>query len=127
MLGRDQPNVWVYDSYATNALSYHIYDNYSHELWKVYFVYTSHFLVLPRYYSTYGCSMRLSFSRNLNAYYHEFHGIRNSFNDHNHVLVHVYMFGTISHRIHWECFGSSWTGLVISLQEFIIFLSNKKT
>ena len=44
MLGRDQPNVWVYDRYATNALSYHIYDNYSHGPWKVYFVYTSTFL-----------------------------------------------------------------------------------
>ena len=43
--------------------------------------------------------MRFSFSRNLNDYYHEFHGIENSFNDHVHVLVHVHGFGTISHSL----------------------------
>ena len=86
MLGRDRLNVWAYDRYATNALSYHIYDNYSHGPWKVYFVYTSHFLVSPWYYSTSSGSMRLSFSRNLNDNYHEFHGIGNSFHDHVHVF-----------------------------------------
>ena len=87
--------------YVPNALLYHIYDNYSHGPWMVYFVYTSHFLVSLRYYSTYGGSMRFSFSRNLNDYYHEFHGIRNSFHDHDryHVLVHVHGFGTISHSL----------------------------
>ena len=91
--------------YVPNALLYHIYDNYSHGPWMVYFVYTSHFLVSLRYYSTYGDSMRFSFSRNLNDYYHEFHGIRNSFHDHDHdhdryhVLVHVHGFGTISHSL----------------------------
>ena len=43
--------------------------------------------------------MRLSFSRNLNYYYHEFHGIRNSFHNRNHILIHVQMFGTISHSL----------------------------
>ena len=87
----------MYDRYAPNALSDHIYDSYSHGHWKVYFVYTSHFLVSPRYYSTSGGSMRFSFSRNLNDYFHEFHGIGNSFRDH--VLVHVHGFGTISHSL----------------------------
>ena len=50
--------------------------------WKVYFVYTSHFLISPQYYFTSGGSMRFSFSGNLNYYYHEFHGIENSFHDH---------------------------------------------
>ena len=45
--------------------------------------------------------MKFSFSGNLNDYYHEFHGIRNSFHDHgcDHVLVHVHRFGTISHSL----------------------------
>ena len=83
MLGRG----WPY------ALSYHIYDNYSHVPWKVYFVYTSHFLVSPRYYSTSSGSMRFSFSMNLNDYYYEFHGIGNSVHDRDH--VHVHRFETI--------------------------------
>ena len=29
MLGKGQPNVWAYNRYVTNALSYHIYGNYS--------------------------------------------------------------------------------------------------
>ena len=99
MLGKGRLNVWAYDRYATNPLSYHIYDNYSHGPCKVYFVYNSHFLVLPRYYSTYGGSMRFLFSRNLNYYYHEFHCTGNSFHDHDrkHVLVHVHEFGMISY------------------------------
>ena len=101
MLGKDQTNVWAYDEYVTNALSYHIYDNYSHGPWKVYFVYISHFLVLPHYYSTSSCSMRLSFFENLNDYYHEFHGIKNSFHDHDHVLglVLIHVFRTISYSL----------------------------
>ena len=55
----------------------------------------SHFLVSPQYYFTSSGSMRLSFYGNLNDYYHEYHGIRNSFHDY--VLVHV--FGTISHSL----------------------------
>ena len=96
MLGRGRSNVWEHDRYAPNALLYHIYDNYSFRPWKVYFVYTSHFLVSPRNYSTSGGSMRFSFSENLNDYYHEFHGIGNSFHNHDrdHVLIHG--FGTIS-------------------------------
>ena len=45
--------------------------------------------------------MRFSFSGNLNYYYHEFHGIQNSFNNHDrdHVLVHVHRFGMISHSL----------------------------
>ena len=45
--------------------------------------------------------MRFSFSGNLNDYYHEFHGIENSFYDHdcNHVLVHVHWFRTILHSL----------------------------
>ena len=99
MLGRDRSNVWAYDRYATNALSYRIYDNYSHGVWKVYFIYTSYFLVSPQYYS--GGSMRFSFYGNLNDYYHEFHGIINFFLDHdpNHVLVHIRGFETISHSL----------------------------
>ena len=77
----------------------YIYDNYSHGSWKVYFVYASHFLVSPLYYSTSGDSMRFSFSRNLNDYYHEFHSIINSFHDLDHVLVHVHRFRTISHSL----------------------------
>ena len=101
MFGRDRPNVWVYDKYTTNALSHHIYDNYSHRSWTVYFVYASHFLVSPHYYSTSSGSMRFCFSTNLNYYYHEFHGIENSFHNHNgdHVLVHVHVFRTISHSL----------------------------
>ena len=101
MLGRGRPNVWTYDKYAPNALSYHIYVNYSHRPWKMYFVYTSHFLVSPWYYSTYGGFMRFFFFGNLNDYYHEFHGIGNSFHSHkrNHVFIHVHGFGTISHSL----------------------------
>ena len=126
MLGRGWPNIWVYDRYATNALSYHIYENYSHRPWNVYFVYTFHFLISPRYYSTSGSSMRISFSMNLNYYYHEFSGMGNSFHDRNHVLVHVHEFRTISHYFR-EWVGSSWTGLMISHQKLIVLLSNKKT
>ena len=91
----------MYDNYATNALSYHIYDNYSHKSWKVYFVYTSHFLVSPRYYSTFYGSMRFFIHGNFNDYYHKFHGIENSFHDHNrdHVLIHVPGFRTTSHSL----------------------------
>ena len=99
MLGRDWSNVWVYDRYATNALSYHIYDNNFHGPWKVYFVYTSLFLVSLWYNSTFGSSMRFSFNGNLNDYYHEFHGIGNSFHGRDHVLVHVHGFETISHSL----------------------------
>ena len=65
----------------------------------MYFVYTSHFLVSPHYYSISDSSMRFSFSKNLNDYYHEFHGIINFFHDHDHVLVHVHEFGTISNSL----------------------------
>ena len=95
MLGISWPNVWTYNRYVPNSLSYHIYDNYFRGPWKVYFVYTSNFLVSPRYYSTYGGSMRFSFSKNLNGYYHDFHGIENFFHDHD----HVHEFGTISHSL----------------------------
>ena len=87
----------MYDKYVPNAFSYHIYDNYSHEPWKVSSVYTSHFLVSPQYYSTSGGSMRFSFSGNLNDYYHEFHGIENSF--HGHDCNHIHKFRTISHSL----------------------------
>ena len=99
MIGRDRSNVWVYEWYMTNALSYYIYDNYSRGPWKAYFVYTSYFLVSPQYYSTSSGSMRLSFSGNLNDYYHEYHGIGNSFQDHNrdHVIFHIHGFEKISH------------------------------
>ena len=45
--------------------------------------------------------MRFSFSGNLNDYYNEFHGIRNSFHDHDrdNILVHVHGFRTISHSL----------------------------
>ena len=92
MLGRGWKNVWAYDRYTTNALSYHIYDNYSYGPWNVYFVYTSHFLVSPQYYSTSSGSIRFSFSENLNNYYHD---IGNSFHDRDHVFVHVHEFETI--------------------------------
>ena len=36
MLDKGRPSVWAYDRYAINALSYHIYDKYSHGSWKVY-------------------------------------------------------------------------------------------
>ena len=78
-----------------NALSYHIYYNYSHGPWKVYFVYTYHFLISPRYYSTYGGSKSVSFYGNVNDCYHEFYSIGNSFHDH--VLIHG--FGIISHSL----------------------------
>ena len=70
MIGKSRPNVWACDRYATNVLSYNIYDNYSHRSWKVYFVYTSHFLVSPQYYSTSDGSMRFSFFGNLKDCYH---------------------------------------------------------
>ena len=43
--------------------------------------------------------MSFSFSGNFNDYYHEFHGVGNSFHNHDcdHVLVHG--FGTISHLL----------------------------
>ena len=41
--------------------------------------------------------MRFSFSKNLNDYYHEFHGIGNFLYDHNH--DHTHEFETISHSI----------------------------
>ena len=91
MLGRGRPNIWAYHRYAPNALSYHIYDNYSHGLWNVYVVYTSHFLFSPLYYFTSGGSMMFSFFGYLNGYYHEFHGIGNSF--------HVHGFETISQSL----------------------------
>ena len=84
------------------------------------------FLFHPRYYSTSGGSMRFSFSENLNDYYHEFHGIGNSFHDRDHVLVHVHGFGTISPSLQ----GMVWISLmrlVISHQNLIILLSKKKT
>ena len=97
MLGRCRPNVWAYDMYPLNSLSSHIYANYSHGPWKVYFIYTFHFLVSPCYYYTFSGTMKFSFLRNLNYYNHEFHGIENSSYDH--VLVHVHGFGTISHSL----------------------------
>ena len=97
MLGRGLQNVWAYNRYAPNAFAYHIYDNYSHEPCKVYFVYISLFLVSSQYYSSSSGSMRFSFYGNLNDYYHEFHGIGNSFHDHGH--DHVHEFGTISHSL----------------------------
>ena len=67
--------------------------------------------------------MRFSFSGNLNYYYHEFHGIENSFHDH--VLVHVHGSEMISHSL--QGFKFSKTRLVISHQKLIILLNNKKT
>ena len=75
MLGRGRSNIWVYDKYATNVLSHDIYVNYSHRPWKMYFLHTSHFLISPYYYSTFGCSMRVSFCENLNDHYYEYHGV----------------------------------------------------
>ena len=43
MLDKGRPSVWAYDRYVTNALSYHIYDNYSHGSWNVYPICISHF------------------------------------------------------------------------------------
>ena len=45
--------------------------------------------------------MGFSLFGNLNDYYHEFRGIRNSFHDHDcdHVLIHVHGFGKISHSL----------------------------
>ena len=71
MLVKGWPNVWVYDRYMINDPSYHIYNNYSHGFLEVYLVNTSHFLVLPQYYSTSGGAMRLSFSENLMNYYYK--------------------------------------------------------
>ena len=80
-----------------HALSYHIYDNYSHKPLKDVFCIYFHFLVSPWYYSIYGGSTRLSLAEILNDYYHEYYDIGNSFHDH--VLIHVYVFGTISHSL----------------------------
>ena len=63
----------------------------------MYFVYTFNFLVSHRYYSTSSGSTRFSFFGKLNDYYHEFHGIKNSFQDHD--RDHVHRFGTISHSV----------------------------
>ena len=84
-----------------NIDSYHIYDNYSHKPWKMYFVYTTHFLISPQYYSSSSGSMRFSFFENLNDYYHELYGIENSFYDHNHnhLLIHVHGFGSTLHSL----------------------------
>ena len=47
--------------------------------------------------------MRFSVFGNLNDYYHEFHDIENSFQDHDHnhilVLIHVYGFEMVSHSL----------------------------
>ena len=43
--------------------------------------------------------MGLSFFGYLNDYYHEYHGVGNSFHDHNHILVHVHVFGKISYSL----------------------------
>ena len=53
--------------------------------------------------------MRFSFSRNLNDYYHECHGIGNSFYDHNHdyIRVHIHVFGMISIQLDETCDFSS--------------------
>ena len=53
--------------------------------------------------------MRHSFYGNLNDYYHEYHSVGNSFNDHDrdHVLIHVHMVGTIFHSLQ----GMVWTQL----------------
>ena len=72
--------------------------------------------------------MRFSLNWNLNNYYHEFHGIGNSFynHDYNHVLVHVHGFRTISHSLQ----GMVWiqleeTGDFSSKAHY--FAHNKKT
>ena len=128
MLVKGWPNVWVYDRYTTNGPSYHIYNNYSHGSLEVYLESTSHFLVLPQYYSTSGGAMKLSFYENLRNYYHNNHYIKDSFHNHVHflVLVHVHEFGTILHSLQ-EWFKSNWMRLVISHQKLIILFSNKKT
>ena len=59
MLGKGPPNVWPYERYATNVLSYHIYDMYSHGSWKAYSVHASR-LVLPRHYSTSSGALKFS-------------------------------------------------------------------
>ena len=48
---------------------------------------TSHFIMLPQYYSTFGGPIRLSFFKNLMNDYYEHHGIENSFHDYDHILV----------------------------------------
>ena len=66
--------------------------------------------------------MSFSFFGILNDYYHEFHGIENSFHDHD----HVHRFGTISHSLQGmvqiQLVG---TGDFSSKTHY--FLSNKKT
>ena len=60
------------------------------------------FLFLPQYCSISGGVMRLFFfSGSLRNYYHEHHGIHNSFHNHNHVLVLIYIheFGMILHSL----------------------------
>ena len=93
MLGKGRLNIWAYDRYSTNVLSYYIYNNYFNGYWTMYFVYIFHFLVSPRYYSTFGGFMRFSIFGNLKDYYYEHHGIGNSFHN------HVHVFRTISHPL----------------------------
>ena len=59
MPGKGPPNVWSYDKYAINVLSYHIYGMYSHGSWKAYFAHASH-LVLSHYYFTSGGALKFS-------------------------------------------------------------------
>ena len=60
MLSKGPQNVWSYNRYATNVLSYHIYGMYSHASWKAYSMHASH-LVLPRHYSTSGSALKFFF------------------------------------------------------------------
>ena len=63
--------------------------------------------------------MRLSFCWYLNDYYHEFHGIGNSFHD------HVHAFGTISHSLQGMVqIQLDWNGDFLLKAHYL--LSNKK-
>ena len=96
MLGTGWSNVWVYDRYVPNSpFIPHLFTIILMGIGRcILYILLNLLFHLDRYYSTFGGSMRFSFYGNLNDYYYEFHGIRNSFHDH--VLVHVQGFRTIS-------------------------------
>ena len=77
MLGKGWPNNWAYDRYATNALLYHIYDNYSHGSWKVYPICTFYFTSILIYFG----GEIFPFSKDLRDHQYD---IGNFFHDYNH-------------------------------------------
>ena len=89
MLDTDKLNVWSYGKYATNVLSFHIYNKSLPESWRIYSVYFLH--LFPQTFPTSGDEMRLSFLVNSKDYYHK-HGIENFLHNHDydHVLFHVH-------------------------------------